>query len=196
MPDTGYNVYRGTGGLGTVDFATRVGYVAAGNDAISLVGLGHVAGATYTYVVRPVVDDLETPDYSAAIEVPITAGGEWAGDRPVAVASLSAEPIAAGKIRLRWQYTTPRNGATPLLFAIYHETDPIVDASGSPDAFELYTADGWYTKDLTLVDGVSYWLAILTTTSGGAKGPAVFIGPRIADATAPGSPTIYTDAVY
>ena len=192
MAFTGYRAYRGSGGIGSVDFDTPVGSVASSNDSISMAGLGHTPGVTYTYVVRPVVDDLETPDYSAVVQAQILSNGEWAGALPVAVSSFTARAIAGGVIRLQWEYRTPRGGATPLAFVIYSANDPVVDTDGAATASETYTADGLYTKDLTLVDGVTYWFAVNAVTAAAAVGPNSFAGPAIADATAPDAPTIFT----
>ena len=194
MAFTGYRVYRGSGGLGTVDFDTPVDTVVSGNDTISIVGAGHTAGVTYTYVVRPVVSDLETPDYSAVVQVPIASNGEWSGNRPVAVSSFSAEPIADNKIRLQWQYNTPRGGTAPIIFAIFWDNNPVVDTSSSADASEAYTTDKLYTKDLTLTDGLTYWFAILAVTAT-VGGPTVFSEAVIADGTAPAAPTIFSGTV-
>jgi len=196
MPFTGYRVYRGTGGLGNVDFSSSVGSVAAGNDSISLAGLGHTASRKYTYVLRPVLADLETPDYSCTVEVSIDADADWEGNRPAAVSGFRAEVIDGGEIRLRWSYTTPRDNTAPSGFAIWHGSGLPVDTGGAADATETYTADGSYSKDITLADGATYYFAVTAFSATAVRSPAAVVGPVVADDTAPATPTIYAGSTF
>ena len=196
MAYTGYRMYRGVGGLGSVDFATVVGASATGVGTITVTGAGHAAGTTYTYVLRPVVVDLETPDYSCTCEVVMDGDADWLGNRPAAAIGLTAEPIAAGEVRLRWHYATPRGGSAPNDFGIYYSTSSPASTSGSPNATKSYTTDGYYSQDVTLADGTTYYFAVTARTSGGVESSAVTAGPVVADSTAPDAPPIYTSAAF
>ena len=196
MAFTGYRAYRGVGGLGSVDFSTVVGTAAADASSISLVGLGHAAQTTYTYVVRPVVDDLETPDFACVAEFVTDADGDWPGNRPAPVLALAAAPVAGGKVRLQWRYTTPRGGVAPADFAVFVGPSPQVDTSGSPAATVTYGADGLVWTELTLTSGTTYWLVVTARTAGGVASQAALTGPVVADAAGAASPVIYADAAF
>ncbi len=196
MPFTGYRVYRGVGGLGNVDFSSAVGSVGAGNDSIALAGLGHAAATKYTYVLRPVLSDLETPDYSCVVEVSMDASADWEGNRPAPVSGLSVEVVAGGKTRLRWSYTTPRNNTAPSGFSIWHGSSLPVDTSGAADATETYAADGTYSKDITLTDGATTYFAVTAFSASVVHSALAVVGPVVADDTDPAAPTIYTGSTY
>ncbi len=196
MASTEYRLYRGVGGIGSVDFSSAVDTCGSGEVVIQTVGLGHVASTTYTYVLRPVKSDLITPDYSCAVEFVTDSDGDWLGNRPTPATGLSAEAIGGAELRLRWHYITPRGGSAPSDFGIYHGSEYPVDTSGAPDTTESYTRDGFYTKDVSLVDATTYYIAVTARTAGGVESVAISTGPVVADGTAPGAPTIYTEADF
>ncbi|NQU75802.1 MAG: hypothetical protein HQ546_05755, partial [Planctomycetes bacterium] len=148
------------------------------------------------YTVRPMLDGLETPDYSCNVEVAMGGDGDWLGNRPARPTSLTVEAIAGGKIRLRWQYSTPRGKLAPEDFAVYYGNSPEVDVSGSPAATVSYTSEGHYSTELTLTDHATYWLAVVARTGSGVASDAVTAGPAVADAMAPSTPNIYTDCTF
>jgi hypothetical protein len=192
MAFTGYRAYRGVGGIGSVDFTTPVGSVPAGNGSITLAGLGHAADTAYTYVLRPVLDDLETPDVSCVVTLVTDATGDWAGNRPGRVNGFTAEPMAGGKVRLRWRYRTPRGGEPPLVFAVYHGPSLPIDTSGAPDAGVACTADGRYATELSLTAGQTYCFAVAAVSAADVVGPFSVTGPVVAVGAAPAAPAIIT----
>ena len=113
MPFTGYNLYRGIGGLGNVDFDTVIDTAAQGATSIEIVAAGHAASTRYTYVLRPVIADLESPDYSCVVEFVTDSSAEWVGARPGPVEYLAACVLSDGQIELRWSYRTPYGGTAP-----------------------------------------------------------------------------------
>jgi len=192
----GYRIYRGLGGPDKVDFTSSVGSAAAGASSVSLVGLGHAVSSRYTYVIRPYLGALETPDYSARVEFETDASGDWVGNRPGQVEWIEAEVIASGEIRLRWHYRTPYGAAAPADFGLYYAQEPSIDP-GSPQATESYTADGPYSKDLTLADGVTYFFALTARTAAGVESHlSKMIGPFVADSAAPATPGLYTSQSF
>ena len=194
MPFSGYKVYRGVGGLGSVDFSSDVGSVVSGNDSIDLVGLGYAVSTRYAYVLRAVVDDLETPDLSCAVEFVTDGSGDWLGNRPAIPSGLTATVKDGGDVELRWTYRTPWGGAAPADFGIYYGTDPQI-TTGSPQTTKAYAAPGRYAKTITLSDGVTYWFGITARTAGGVESPlSGVVGPVVADDTAPSAPTLLASA--
>ena len=196
-----YNLYRGTGGISGVDFSTPVGTVEGAESSKTWRDMGHDADARYTYVLRPVRqdadgNDLETPDLSCRVEFETDGDGDWLGDRPGPVEALTAEIISGGEIRLRWRYRTPYGGTAPNDFGIYYGTTPSI-TPGSPNATESYTADGEYSKDLTLIDGVAYYFAITARDATPVESHlSGVIGPYIADDTAPDTPSLLTSTTF
>ena len=193
--DEGYNLYRTVGYLGAaLSIVKRLR--ADDVSSFTLTGAGHAASTVYTYILRPVYNGLETPDYSCRAVFETDGAGDWLGNRPTMVERVDAEVIAAGKIRLRWSYRTPRGGTAPNDFGLYHSTTPTI-TPGSPNETESYTSDGSYSKDITLSDGVTYWLAITARSSDPIESYlSRIVGPLVADATAPSAPTVYTSTVF
>lgn len=196
-----YNLYRGVGGISGVDFSTAVGTAVAGASTKIFTGLGHVANTRYTYVLRPfrTLSDtsvLVTPDMSCRVEFETDGSGDWLGNRPGSVEGVSAEIISGGVIRVRWSYRTPYGGSAPNDFGIYYSTSPGI-TPGSPNATETYTADGAYSKDITLSDGVAYYFAITSRDATPVESHiSEVIGPFIADDTAPDAPTLITATTF
>ena len=183
-----YRLYRGKGGLGAVDFDTVIAEFLQGATSGSVVGAGHEASTSYTYVLRPVINDLETPDYSCRCEMVTDGAGEWTGLRPAPVEVVEAEVSSGGDIIVRWAYRTPYGQDAPEDFGVYYSTTPDI-TPGSPDASEAYTADCLYSETLLLEDGVSYWFAVTARTAGGVESElSEIIGPFVADAGAPATP--------
>ncbi len=196
-----YYLYRGTGGISSVDFSTAVGSVSGAASGKIFTGLGHESSTRYTYVLRPVrilSDDSEliTPDLSCRVEFETDGSGDWLGNRLGGAEGLSAEIISGGAIRLRWRYRTPYGGDAPNDFGIYYSTSPDI-TPGSPQTTESYTADGAYSKDISLSDGVAYYFAITARDSTPVESHiSEIIGPFIADDTAPDAPTLITDTTF
>lgn len=196
MSFTGYRVYRGVGGVGNVDFAAPVESVSGAASSVQLVGKGHEPSTRYTYVVRPVRNDLESPDVSCLAELQTDPAGDWPGSRPAPVEILETEVLDAGKIRLRWAQRTRPGWPQPHDFGIYYAATPAI-TPGSPQATVEYTADGQYTTTLNLTGGKTYWFAVTARTSAGVESAlSEVVGPFVADAAAPPQPAVYTGTTF
>ena len=196
MAFTGYRIYRGVGGMGNVDFATPVESVSGGAAGAQLVGKGHEASTRYTYVVRPVLSDMESPDVSCAVEFETDPAADWLGSRPATVEIVEAEVLEAGKVRLRWSHRTRPGWPRPNDFGVYYDQTPAI-TPGSPQATVACAADGVYTTTLSLTGGKTYWFAVTARTAAGAESMlSEVVGPFVADATAPPQPTVYTGATF
>ncbi len=103
MSFTGYRLYRGRGGPSSIDWTTPVATAEAAADGIVLTGAGHEAGAVYTYALRPVRDDVESPDWACVAELALDGDGQWTGERPAPVTALTTA-AAAGTVRVHWHW--------------------------------------------------------------------------------------------
>ena len=190
--DTGevYRLYRGVGGIESVDFDTLLG--SAYGTSITLTGLGHAASTRYTYVCRPALDDLETPDLSCSVEFVTDSESDWTGNRPVPVVHAEAEVRADGVIRVRWRYR--KGEVTPDDVSIWYGTTPPT-GTGAPDHTATYSADGYSYKDFTLTDATAYYFR-LVARDGSVESEPLIIGPYLADSTAPDAPTLTAEATW
>jgi len=196
MAFTGYRIYRGAGGIGKVDFATPVESVSGAASGVQLAGKGHEPSTKYTYVVRPVLADLESPDVSCAAQFETDPAGDWLGSRPAPVEIVETEVLEAGKVRLRWSHRTRPGWPEPDDFGVYHAQTPAI-TPGSPQATVAYSGDGQYTATLSLTGGKTYWFAVTARTESGAESVlSEVVGPFVADAAAPPQPTVYTGATF
>jgi len=196
--DDGYNLYRGAGGIENVDFDSPVAYLRKDNLNPTLTALGHAASTPYTYVLRPVrgASELVTPDLSCNIEFEADGAGDWLGDRPAMPHGLAAAVKDAGKIEVRWGYTTPYGESPPADFGIYYAHSPDI-TPGSPQATETYTGDTLYAKTLSLTGGQTYYLAVTARSSSGVESHlSEIVGPCVADASAPAAPQLYASASF
>jgi len=194
MSFTGYRVYRGRGSLGSVDWTTPVGEAGADATSVQLAGLGHEPGAGYTYVLRPVLADLETGDVSCVVRVAFDGEGDWLGDRPGPVRALSAAVEPAGKIRLRWRPAA--EGAAADEYPVHVGSTLPVDTATDPATVITAVGDVEHQAELTFADGQTVYVAVVARTAAGAPSRAVTIGPIVADAAAPPTPVAYADATF
>ena len=120
LPHTGYHLYVTQGGLADTDFeADPVAVIPAGQSSASLVGYGFAASERYTLVLRPVIDDAETPDISCRFEFETDMDGQWPGLRPGPVEAVGAEVLSGGQVVVSWTYRICEGGAAPEDFGIY-----------------------------------------------------------------------------
>lgn len=192
---SGYNIYRGVGDQSNVDYDTPVASVASGVTAPSLAGLGHVASTRYTYAVRPYIDAIETPDFSAVVEFVTDGAGDWLGNRPAPVERVTVEALSGAQIKISWSYKSGSTAAAD--FGVYYQTTvPIT--TGTPDATVTYTKDGRYSTTVSLVNGNTYYATVTARTTAGAieSQAANTAGPIVADSDAPTVPTVYLDQVF
>jgi len=188
-----YRVYRGTGGILSVDWSAPVAELDPANTNPSLAGLGHAPSTRYTYVLRPVRggDELESPDLSCAVEFETDASGGWLGQRPAEVEFLEARVAAGGQVQLHWAYRTPYGAEPPADFCIYHASSPRF-ALGQPQATCQYTSDTGYRQTLAMEAGRTYYFAVTARSSAGIESRAPrIVGPVVADAEPPARPELY-----
>jgi len=192
----GYNVYRGRGDLSNVDFDTPVAYLPAGQTSPALAGLAHDASTRYVYAVRPVRNSLEGPDLSCHVEFVTDGEGEWTGARPVPVEVLEADVDAGGQVTVRWTFRTPYGGTPPADFAVYRSATRDI-SPGAPDATVPYLADGEYSHTFSLSDGQTSYFAVTARTSQAVESDlSPVVGPVVADASAPQTPTVYLSRTF
>jgi len=193
----GYDLFRGVGdSLANVDFSNRVARFAKGSATGSVVGLGHAANTKYTYVLRPIRDNLTTPNVTCRALFETDGSGNWVGSRPAAVEVVSAEILAGGQVKVSWHYRTPYGKTVPDNFGVYYATGPCV-TPGNPQATTPYAGDGPYSHTFTLTHGQTYWFAVTARTATGVESDlSQLIGPRTVTAVAPAQPTFSIETTF
>lgn len=192
-----YNLYRGLGdSLANVDFTAPVATITSPMEAETLVGLVHEPGTSYTYVLRPVLDGLETPAISCRVLFETDASGEWVGSRPAAPQAPAAAAGAGGTVRLSWSYRTPSGQPSPVDFALYLAAEPAI-APGEPQAIAPYTVDGRYTHTFTPPAGQTCWLAVTARGPAGLESPlSAVVGPLLAVGAGPQQPSFSIETTF
>jgi len=185
---TGYNIYRGEGGDSNVDYSSPAGFSSAA--AVSLVALGHKTSTRYVYVVRPVLDGLESPDISCRIEFETDEQGNWAGQRPDAVQWLGVDVAPGLHVVLRWGYKTGLHQVPPESFCLYVSQDNKI-LPGSPEQTIDYTHDGIYSHTLEMGSAGAYFFAVTARSSAGVESHVSTItGPVALISRSPAKPTV------
>lgn len=191
---SGYNVYRGKGPL--VDWSAPVAYLrkdvgADGTTRTATLVTTHDNSTQYTYGLRAVRLNVETPGYDQTVDFTTDSGGDWVGNRPVKVVGADAKTKSGGDIRVTWRYE--KGFVIPDFFSIWFDTvEP--DGSGVPDATVDFLGVH-YSHTFTLSDGQTYYFRIVAVASGVESDP-VIIGPYLADSTAPTKPTLTTSTSF
>ncbi|MCP4376272.1 MAG: hypothetical protein GY794_08880 [bacterium] len=197
MLHTGYHLYLTQGSLVNVDFdADPVMVIPAGQSSDVLAGYDFAVSERYTLVLRPVIDDAETPDISCRFEFETTALGQWLGLRPGPVEAVIAEVLSAGQVEVSWTCRTLTGGVEPEDFCVYHASGSEITA-GSPQATVSYERDGRYSCTLSLTGGQTYFFAVTARSTGGVESHlSTVIGPVVADSTAPMQPPVVLTTIF
>ena len=197
LPHTGYHLYVTQGGLVDADFeAAPAVAVPAGQSSGVLVDGGFAASGRYTLVLRPVIDDAETPDFSCRFEFETDPDGQWLGLRPNPVEAVTAEVLSAGQVDLSWTYRTSTGGIVPQDFGVYYASGPEV-AAGGPQTTVNYERDGKYSCTLSLVGGQTYFFGVTARSASGVESYlSPVIGPVIADSAAPMQPPVVLTTTF
>jgi len=183
-PHTGYHLYIARGSLADVDFDTP-DRIYPSVDLEDIEGYGFAASTKYVLVLRPVIDDLETPDISCICDFVTDGDGEWTGLRPDPVSALTAIPKSGATVQLRWSHRVV-DGDTPDDFVITYGTTPAATGSSTT---ETYTGAAHYAKTITLSDGQTYWFKV-SARAGSLESEPRRVGGVTADSSAPSSPTV------
>jgi hypothetical protein len=197
MPHTGYHLYVTQGSLVNTDFdADPTVVIPAGQSSDVLAGYDFTASERYTLVLRPVIDDAETPDISCRFEFETDPGGQWLGLRPSPVEAVVAEVLSAGQVDVSWTCRTLTGGVEPEDFCVYHASGPEITA-GSPQSTVSYERDGRYSCTLSLVGGQTYFFAVTARGAGGVESHlSPVVGPVVADSTAPMQPPVVLTTIF
>ena len=197
LPHTGYHLYVTQGSLVDTDFeAAPTAVIPAGQTSGVLVGYSFTASRRYTLVLRPVIDDVETPDISCRFEFETDPAGQWLGLRPSPVEAVSAEVLSAGQVAVSWTYRIPTGGLEPEDFGVYYASGPEITA-GDPQSTVSYGRDGRYSCTLSLVGGQTYFFGITARSAGGVESYlSPVVGPIVADSTAPVQPLVVLTTIF
>jgi len=197
LPHTGYRLYVTQGSLVDTDFQIApAAVIPAGQSSGVLVGSSFVSSGRYTLVLRPVIDDAETPDISCRFEFETDSAGQWFGLRPSSVEAVSAEVLSAGQAAVSWTYRTPTGGVRPEDFAVYYDSGPEI-TTGDPQATVSYERDGGQTCTLSLVGGQTYFFGVTARSASGVESHvSPVVGPVVADSTAPMTPPVVVTTTF
>ena len=197
MPHTGYHLYVTPGALVDADFEiTPEAVIPAGQSSGVLVGYGFGVSGRHTLVLRPVIDDVETPDISCRYEFETDSGGQWLGVRPAPVEGAVAEVQSAGRVNVSWTYRVPDRGVVPEDFCIYCGSGPEITAYASQTVVE-YERDGVYACTLSLVGGQTYYFRVTARSGSGVESHlSPVVGPVLADSTAPMVPPVILTTTF
>jgi len=197
LPHTGYHLYVTQGSLVDADFqADPAAVIPAGQSSGVLVGSSFVASGRYILVLRPVIDDAETPDLSCRFEFETDPSGQWLGLRPSPVEAVSAEVLSAGQVAVSWTYRTPTGGVRPEDFGVYHSSIPEITA-GDPQATVSYERDGGYACTLSLAGGQTYFFSVTARSASGVESHvSPVVGPVVADSAAPMTPPVVLTTTF
>ena len=197
LPHTGYHLYVTQGSLVDTDFEVNpAAVIPAGQASGVLVGSSFAASGRYTLVLRPVIDDAETPDISCRFEFETDPAGQWLGLRPSSVEAVSAEVLSAGQVTVSWTYRIPEGGIRPEDFGLYHASGPEI-TTGDPQATVSYERDGRYSCSLSLVGGQTYFFGITARSASGVESYlSPVVGPVVADRSTPMQPPVVLTTTF
>jgi hypothetical protein len=197
LPHTGYRLYVMNGSLAEADFQTSGAMlIPAGRSSDVYLAGDFAASSLYTLVLRPVIDDAETPDMSCRLEFETDPDAQWLGLRPCRVEALTAEQLSAGRVSLSWTYRTPERAASPEGFCVYYASDAGITA-GDPQAVVSYAQDGAASCTLSLVGGQTYYFAVTARGAGGVESRlSPVVGPVVADSLSPMSPPVILTTTF
>ena len=196
-PHTGYHLYVTQGSLVDTEFeADSAAVIPAGQSSCVLVDYSFAASGRYTLVLRPVIDDAETPDISCRFEFETDPVGQWLGRRPSSVEAVSAEVLAAGQVTVSWTYRISEGGVRPEDFGLYYASGPEITV-GSPQATVSYERDGRYSCSLSLVGGQTYFFGLTARSAGGVESYlSPVVGPVVADSSTPMQPPVVLTTTF
>ena len=193
MPFTGHYLYRGPGGLGTINFDIPLAAIPAGQSEVVLQGAGHIPGARYTYALRPVVNDVVAPDVSCVTAFATDASGQWSGAPPAAPTRVSLSLRPTGTVRVQWRYDTPPGAAAPADFALRIARSLPVDTTAATTTTAAYTRDGTYLQDVPTGAG-TFYIALEARSAAGAHSLPAIAGPIVVPLPPTAPPAVRFDA--
>ena len=119
----GYNLYRGSDSIESIDFAHPAG--AAGSLATSIGNFPwhpHAASTCYVYAIKAIGGGgVESEASRPARVAEFDVESALLGPRPNGPSELTARAAAGGRFELRWVYPSRRQEAAPSGFHIYHD---------------------------------------------------------------------------
>lgn len=196
MGVTGYRLYMGKGGISQVDFSSPVAWADSSQSEIVSANAELLPLSRYTLVVRPVLDDLETPDVSCFVEVQTDAAGQWLGGRPPCPRQLSATVVSGNRVQLSWNCRTTEDTAFPAEFVVLCGRDATL-ADSQEIARVAYAGDGACQTIVNLVEVGTYWFVIQAVSSEGVESyRSNVVGPVLTDNQPPQTPTVFVATVF
>lgn len=187
MSFTGYRIYIGKGSLDSVDFTSPVGSVESGAE-ITLSGYSFDVASFYTLVLRPVLDDLETPDLSCRCDFMTDSQGNYLQAVPARVEDLYLSDCSGDAVSLSWSYDGRDYDGTIEVFEVIAAQR--ADFKDYQKVAEVnYTGQGNYCSTIEFAQEQICWFCILVRDEADmVSRRSNIIGPVKVDMTAPLSP--------
>lgn len=186
-----YNIYMGTGATAdSIDWATVIATAASGLATKAIAGLGLVPGI-YWFGIRAESEAAVEEDGKACIvRLEIGQDGEAVAARPNPIWSARAEALAAGSVRVRFNYDSTGQVGVAARVRVAGGTSRL-QAADVDWVNYLGTAacagsrNGTVTLSGTWTHGTTLWLWARAETSGGVGGRALELPPIVIRATGP-----------
>jgi len=187
--EAGYDLFHATGaGPDTLDYTDPWRQVGPGIIEIDTESLA--AGAVHWFGIRPVdADGRQSPITQSETRLELDAEGSAAPDRPSAPLALHAQPLAAGKVRLRWQYRVGYTGLVPEIFRIFGDGGTgTIDYETPLGEVPFRAGQSWHVwTSGSLAPGVVHQLAVRAVAAGDVWDDPPAVVQAVPDATAPGT---------
>ena len=187
--ESGYDLFHATGEApDAIDHADPWRRVGPGITAVETDALA--AGAVHWFGVRPVdADGRQSPITQSEARLELDDDGEAVADRPASPLALHAEPLPAGKARLRWRYRVGHTGLAPEVFRIFGDGGTGTINYETPlGEVPFRTGPSWHVwTSGALAPGVVHQLAVRAIAAGDVWDDPPAVAQAVPDATPPGT---------
>lgn len=187
----GYNVYRGTGGAESIDFAHPVG--AAGFTSTTIANFSwrpHANATQYAYAIKAIGGGgVESEASHPSRVAEFDGSGNLIGPRPNSVVGLSVRPSGGGAFEVRWVYVSRVEEASPSEFRLFHDSGGGTVDYNTVVATVAYRRGGAhysYVSGTFAHDARVIW-GVRAATAAGVDDGNVAQAAAFADAEAPGA---------
>lgn len=191
-------IFRGENRLQDIDY-TEIVAARLGSGDVTIDSPPHVLETNYYYAARQVSIYGRLEHNMTVVEkFRLASDGEPEADRPDHITALTAEAVAAGKIKLVWSHRKI-NGTSPVKFNVYYDNGAGAGAAGDTELSEVdYRGDGSYVyTTAALTDGTRYHFAVTAEDAVGSEDRFNRVVSAVADSSVPEALTgITTEVVF
>ena len=173
-----YNIYRGRDGH--IDYDTVVATMTLADETVQIADQDLPAGSIWHFVRRQSrghgcgVDSADSP----ICIVYIDETGDMRDAAPNPPTDLIAEPVAGGKVRLRWRYSAYGQECSPDGFAVFQSTDGVFSDTPTGIVAGGMAPNGefqWTSAVLSEGNLYRFMLKSFNNTTGGISEPSAVV---------------------